>query len=106
MPGGGDQGCERRLLYASKDDSARHAEKQVTVPRSRLPWGNRYSVILVAATPDGQSLQQFFPIDDPTFDEVLVAPGLVLDGEIHLTDFFQDIDTTVKKVGCTCVLGL
>ena len=63
-------------------------------------------MILVAATPDGQSLQQFFPIDDPTFDEVLVAPGLVLDGEIHLTDFFQDIDTTVKKVGCTFVLGL
>jgi hypothetical protein len=54
-------------------------------------------MILVAVSHDGQPLPQFFPIDDPGFEKVSVAPGASLNGDIDLADFFKDLDGALKK---------
>ena len=73
------------------------AESPVTLNKERLPWGNRYSMILVAVTPGGQCLQQFFPIDDPGWEKISLNPGASASGEIDLADFFRDLGGAVKK---------
>jgi hypothetical protein len=73
------------------------AESSVTLDKERLPWGNRYSMILVAVTPNGQCLQQFFPIDDPGFEKIALNPKASSSGEVNLDDFFRDLDGAVKK---------
>lgn len=74
-----------------------HAETPITLYKERLPWGNRYSMTLVAVNPDGQCLQEFFPIDDPGIDKVNLAPGAALSGDIDLGNFFKDLEVASKK---------
>jgi hypothetical protein len=73
------------------------AETPITFYKERLPWGNRYSMILVAVKPDGRCLQEFFPIDDPGIDKVTLAPGAALSGDIDLGNFFKDLEGASKE---------
>lgn len=73
------------------------AETSVTFYQERLPWGNRYSILLVAVSSDGQCLQQIFPIDDPRMEKVTFVPGAYLSGDIDLGDFFKDLKGALRK---------
>jgi hypothetical protein len=73
------------------------AQTPVTLYRDRLPWGLRYSMILVGVTPKGDHLENELPIDDPTTFRISVEPEGTLTGEIDLTRRFRDLDSAVKK---------
>jgi hypothetical protein len=73
------------------------ADAPITFFKWRLPWGNRHSMILVAVTPDGKCLQQFYPIDDPGFEKISLDPGASVSGDINLRNFFTDLDSAVNK---------
>jgi len=73
------------------------AKSAVTFPKYRLPWGNRYSMILVAVTPQGEYLDRVFPIDDPSPERVTFQPNEAMSGEIDLRNFFGHLDTALKK---------
>jgi hypothetical protein len=64
----------------------------LTMYRSALPWGNRYSMILLAIPSKVLSapLEQGFPIDDPSFGTIKIVPGEKLYGDINLRGFFKD----------------
>lgn len=73
------------------------AETRVTFRKYRLPWGNRYSTILVAVTPHGECLNRNFPIDDPSPERVTFEPNESLSGEINLRKHFSGLDNALKK---------
>jgi len=73
------------------------AKNTVTFPRFRLPWGNRYSLILVAVTPQGEYLDRVFPVDDPSPERVTFQPNESMSGEIDLRNFFGHLDSTLNK---------
>jgi hypothetical protein len=72
------------------------AANTATFPRSELPWGNRYSIVLVATTLQGAPLEKFYPIDDPMPDEISVPPGATLTGEINLENNIPDLARLTK----------
>jgi hypothetical protein len=69
----------------------------ITVDGSRLPWGNRYSITLLAVPERSQPLLLLFPIDDPMKEDVTIKPGESLEGTIRLGSFFRGIADAVKK---------
>jgi len=71
--------------------------KTITVDGSLLPWGNRYSITLLAAPERAQPLPLVFPIDDPMQENVTIKPGESLEGTIRLGSFFRGIADAVKK---------
>jgi hypothetical protein len=73
----------------------------LTMYRSALPWGNRYSIAMLAAPPNAQPLELVFPIDDPSVDEVEVKPGESLTGTIRLSMFFRAVGTALEKASVT-----
>jgi hypothetical protein len=73
------------------------ADTSVTFRKYRLPWGNRYSTILVAVTPHGECLDRNFPIDDPSPERVTFEPNESLTGEINLRKHFSGLDDALKK---------
>ena len=73
------------------------AETPVTLYKSRLPWGSRYSIILVAVTSSGQELDKALPIDDPSPEKVTLDPKRSMTGEIDLQRFFKGFAEAVKK---------
>jgi hypothetical protein len=73
------------------------AETRVTFRKYRLPWGNRYSTILVAVTPHGDCLDRNFQIDDPSPERVTFESNESLSGEINLREHFKGLDNALKK---------
>ena len=73
------------------------AETRATFRKYRLPWGNRYSMILVAVTAHGDCLDRNFPIDDPSPERVTFEPNESLSGEINLRQHFDGLDNALKK---------
>ena len=73
------------------------AKTPATFRKYRLPWGNRYSTILVAVTPRAEYLERNFPIDDPSPETVTIEPNECLSGEINLQRVFVGLDTALKK---------
>jgi hypothetical protein len=71
------------------------AERTATFPRYRLPWANRYSMVLVAV-PHGAPLEMVYPVDDPMFDTISVAPGAALTGDINLEHLIPDLGRVTK----------
>ncbi len=61
-----------------------------------LPWGNRYSMVFVAARPNADALELIYPVDDPRNTHVTVKAGETLTGEIDLQDVI-DINAVGKK---------
>lgn len=76
-----------------------NASDQLEVNGSLLPWGNRYSLILVAVRerkPNEQLKQKFF-IDDIGPENVLIQPKQSLEGQIDVREFFQDVEAELAK---------
>jgi hypothetical protein len=71
------------------------AERTATFPRYRLPWGNRYSMVLVAVV-HGTPLEMVHPVDDPMFDTISVGPGTALTGNINLEHVIPDLGRVTK----------
>jgi len=65
--------------------------------RHRLPWGNTYSLLVVAATEGGKLPNESFLIDDPTFVEIQIKPGEILEGDVPLNLRFRDLPDEVTK---------
>lgn len=64
----------------------------LTVYKSSLPWGNRYSMIVVAVRVAG--VNEVLPtppvIDDPGPDRLVIGAGETLSGEINLAHRFAN----------------
>lgn len=70
---------------------------EVTLYRSELPWGNRYSMVFAAAKPNSEALELVFPVDDPGPTQISVKPGETLTGEIDLHDVIRDLNALKKS---------
>jgi hypothetical protein len=68
------------------------SSKPLTLYRYGLPWGGRYSMIVVAVKTDapGTPLETTFPIDDPGPGTLAIQPGETLTGQISLVDRFPE----------------
>jgi hypothetical protein len=73
------------------------AETTATFFKSQLPWGNRYSMVIVAVTPHGGCLDKELPIDDPGPETISLAPRESLSGDIDLRWFIRDLSSVTKK---------
>ena len=73
------------------------ANERITLAKYRLPWGNTYSMILVAATPQGHMIDKSLPVDDPSPEHVSLEPNETLRGDINLANYFQGLDGALKK---------
>jgi hypothetical protein len=73
------------------------AEARITLDKERVPWGSKYSMILVAVTSNGQRLEEYPSFDDPGFEKVSLDPRVSVSGDINLADYFRDLDGVVKK---------
>jgi len=68
------------------------SRQPVTLYRYGLPWGGRFSMIVIAVKTDapGTPLERTSPIDDPGPATLAIQPGETLRGEISLVDAFPD----------------
>ena len=65
--------------------------------KSELPWGNRYSMVFVAARPNGQPIDMELPVEDPVAEKVSLAPGASLTGDIDLKRIISDLNRVTKQ---------
>jgi hypothetical protein len=77
-----------RLVFTLTNES----REPVTLYRYGLPWGGRFSMILLAAKADasGTPLERRSLIDDPGPGTLAIQPGAELRGQISLVDAFPD----------------
>jgi hypothetical protein len=73
------------------------ARSRVTLDKYRLPWANVNSLVLVAVTGGGRTLQRDMPIDDPLNQRVSLDPGESLSGAIELRKAFGGLDGMLEK---------
>ena len=73
------------------------AGTRVSLYKSRLPWGSRYSMVLAAVTPSGQYLDKELIIDDPSPEKVSLDPKGSLTGDINLQKAFRGLDGALRK---------
>jgi hypothetical protein len=75
------------------------ASTPLDVYKSRLPWENRYSMILVAveATSPHPVLKAPFPIDDPTPQRVRIESKETLKGTVDLEERFPGITRALQS---------
>jgi hypothetical protein len=71
-------------------------DSRLTVYASDLPWGNKYSMILIAVLPSGQSLKKELTIDDPSPRQVSLDPKVPVSGDINLADVFGSLKDAIK----------
>jgi len=71
----------------------------IEINESALPWGNRYSVLLVAVLKRTQeTLRAGYPIDDVFVEKTIrLAPGEQLKGEVALSEHFGELDASRRK---------
>jgi hypothetical protein len=74
-----------------------HGKEEIEVPRVSLPWEGRYSLLLIAATTDGEILEPALPVEDGDYQTAKLSPGLVLSGCIHLEDRFPSLRSELKS---------
>ncbi|MGH3426411.1 MAG: hypothetical protein ACRDQZ_02360 [Mycobacteriales bacterium] len=75
-------------------------QEAINVEKARLPWGNRYSITLLAVGEHAkyeQPIPLVFPIDDLLPGDVEIKPGEALEGSIRLDYVFKDIPNTLRK---------
>lgn len=83
-----------RLLVELVSD----APESVRLYESKLPWGNHYSMLLVAVGAEsGLTLERYWPIDDPGDKEVVLRRGEALSGEVDLTTRFVGFKEALEK---------
>lgn len=74
-------------------------ETPFLISTTALPWGSRYSLLLLAARTDPRSdpLHPDIVIDDPRDDKMqTLRPGESLAGEIVLNHRFRDFDSIIR----------
>jgi len=73
-------------------------QDSLSIYQSDLPWGSRYSMIIIVAKLDasGTVLDQSLYIDDPSPNVVTMKYGESLTGKISLKTRFHDILTVLK----------
>ena len=73
-------------------------EQVIDVYKNSLPWGNRYSLILVAVKADaiGTLVPQQQVINDPSPSTIAIQPGDRLTGEINLNERLVGLDEALK----------
>jgi hypothetical protein len=74
-----------------------HVHARTTIYKSDLPWGIRDSIILIAAKPNGEHIEQLHMTDDPSTEKISVAPNQILSGTVDLTEAVRDIDVVIRK---------
>jgi hypothetical protein len=73
------------------------AATTATVYRADLPWGYRYSMVLVVARPNGDPIDLELPVSDPGPTKVSVRPGEVLTGDVDLRYVVRDLNLLKKS---------
>jgi hypothetical protein len=74
------------------------APDSVDVYESSLPWGNHYSMLLMAVGAEsGVALERYWPIDDPGDKRVVLRPGEALSGGIDLTSRCAGLREALEK---------
>src|SRR2546425_2239357 len=74
------------------------AEQRVTFYKSRLPWGNRNSMIFVPVNSDGQCIgERLLPVDDSGFQKLSLDPNESITGDIDLRRFVPELEKALKK---------
>lgn len=73
------------------------AKAAKTVPRYRLPWTSRYSMVFVAVRPNGEPIDMNLPVDDPASDGIPIPAGASLTGEINLEWIIKDLDQVIRQ---------
>jgi hypothetical protein len=78
-----------------------HLDKPVEVYEANLPWGNWYSMMLIAAVYENgagtEVLDHPGPIDDPGPTQMTIKPGEVLTGRVGLSRHFPDLDRIIES---------
>jgi len=71
----------------------------LTVYKSALPWGNRYSMIIVGVKLTGlnEILSSSPIIDDPGPERVVIRPGETISGEVSLVHRFANLRDVAEK---------
>jgi hypothetical protein len=72
------------------------ADRTVKVSRDKLPWGTHESMVIVAALAGGRCLSRVLPIEDPPFDDILLAPHQSLTKDIDLEALFPKLGYALK----------
>lgn len=67
---------------------------KIALKEAYLPWGNRYSMTLVAFRPGKHNsvVDGVFPVDDPDFRVVSLSPGQAIKGAINLGDYVKNLE--------------
>jgi hypothetical protein len=77
-----------------------NGEMPFSISSTAVPWGSRYSLLLLASRTDPRSapLQPDIVIDDPRDDKTqTLRPGESLTGEIVLNHRFRDFDDIIRN---------
>jgi hypothetical protein len=71
----------------------------LTAYRTQLPWGARYSMILVAVKTDafGTPIETVFSIDDPSAEVIKINKNGKLEGKISLIDRFPGFLMAIQE---------
>jgi hypothetical protein len=73
------------------------AKTQATFYKSRLPWGNYNSMMLIAVTPGEHFVKRGYPVDDPSPEKISMEPNEEQSGELNLQMRLIGLDATLKK---------
>jgi hypothetical protein len=69
----------------------------VSMYKFKLPWGNRYSMIIIPTYPHGQIFEILYYIDDPRFDVITLKYEETFSGKISLKHYFPKIIDVLKR---------
>jgi hypothetical protein len=75
--------------------------RSLTLYEARLPWRNRYSLLIVAVPQSApeRPLRMLFAPDDSPPTAITVKPRETIRGEIDIRDRFPDISAQLQKSG-------
>lgn len=86
-------------VYTLRLSLKNKGEAPFSISTTALPWGSRYSLLLLAARSDPRSdpLHPDIVIDDPRDDKMqTLRPGESVAGEIVLNHRFRDFDSIIR----------
>ncbi len=53
-------------------------------------------MVLTAVKSNGERVELIYPEDDPSPEEITIAPGAIIEGDLDLSDVFADL-SVIKK---------
>jgi RHS repeat-associated protein len=74
------------------------SDDRVTLPKWRLPWGNRNSMLLVAVNDDGICIDNKYYVEEyPNYEKISIDPNGFVSGEIDLRRSIPELVEALKK---------